>query len=58
MCIRDSPKEEACKIAVDTVREQMNSSAVRVAVFVLFGQEDYDIYRRYLEKNEIEYQEL
>ena len=43
------PLEEACKIAVDAVREFLKSSALpEKAVFVLFGERDLQVYAHYL----------
>lgn len=42
------PKEEACKIAVNTIRE-INNKNIQVK-FVCFGEEDYKIYLDYFNK--------
>jgi O-acetyl-ADP-ribose deacetylase (regulator of RNase III) len=46
------PVEEACKIAVDTVRKYLEDgkSSVKRVLFVLFSTKDYDIYKKYFDE--------
>lgn len=44
------PKQEAAEIAVQTVRDFLNSHSIKV-IFNVFGSEDYDIYRKLLGEN-------
>lgn len=44
------PKQEAAEIAVQTVRNFLNSHSIKV-IFNVFGSEDYDIYRKLLGEN-------
>lgn len=44
------PKQKAAEIAVETVRDFLNSHSIKV-IFNVFGSEDYDIYRKLLGEN-------
>ena len=44
------PKQEAAEIAVSTVRDFLKSHRIKV-IFNVFGNEDYDIYRKILSEN-------
>lgn len=46
------PKDEAAKIAVDTVREYINKypETFKKIIFVLFSEFDYLVYKNYLKK--------
>jgi O-acetyl-ADP-ribose deacetylase (regulator of RNase III) len=45
------PVAEACKIAVDTTCQFLNTnSTIQLVVFILFSSESHDIYKQYLEQ--------
>jgi len=40
------PKEEAARIAIETVREYLKSSIIEKVIFVCFNDENYEIYKK------------
>ncbi|MCX7679491.1 MAG: hypothetical protein N2316_09755, partial [Spirochaetes bacterium] len=45
------PKEEACEVAINTVLEYMRDTGYRMqVVFVLFDEENYNIYTAYMKR--------
>ncbi len=46
------PMEEACKIAMDTVRKYLEDgkSSVTRVIFILFSSKDHDTYKKYLDE--------
>lgn len=45
------PKDEACAIAINTVLGALDIfSGVKKVIFVLYSEEDYALYKRYIEK--------
>ena len=44
------PKERAAKIALRTVREYLKDSKINKVIFVLYTDEDYEIYKRLLDE--------